>query len=171
MALVPQVVDAVSPIPVVAAGGIFDGRGIAAAFMLGAVGVNLGTRFLASKEAPISDEWKQAILRAQSEHAIKVDVLNDISPLPGTAGFHTVLRSLPTPFLDEWSAKREEAARERDRLRAHIVSTHQAGRQHATLLTAGQTAGGINEILPVADIMHRLMAEAEAVLSRAPRSN
>jgi nitronate monooxygenase/enoyl-[acyl-carrier protein] reductase II len=171
MALVPQVVDAVSPVPVVAAGGIFDGRGIAAAFMLGAVGVNLGTRFLASKEAPISDEWKQAILRAQSEHAIKVDVLNDISPLPGTAGFHTVLRSLPTPFLDEWSAKREEAARERDRLRAHIVSTHQAGRQHATLLTAGQTAGGINEILPVADIMHRLMAEAEAVLSRAPRSN
>ncbi|MGB6270858.1 MAG: nitronate monooxygenase, partial [Pseudolabrys sp.] len=50
MTLVPQVVDAVSPIPVVAAGGIFDGRGIAAALMLGAVGVNLGTRFLASKE-------------------------------------------------------------------------------------------------------------------------
>ena len=55
MALVPQVVDAVSPIPVVAAGGIFDGRGIAAALMLGAVGVNMGTRFLASKEAPISE--------------------------------------------------------------------------------------------------------------------
>ena len=53
MALVPQVVDAVSPIPVVAAGGIYDGRGIAAAFMLGAVGVNIGTRFLESKEAPL----------------------------------------------------------------------------------------------------------------------
>jgi nitronate monooxygenase/enoyl-[acyl-carrier protein] reductase II len=48
MALVPQVVDAVSPVPVVAAGGIFDGRGLAAAIMLGAVGVNVGTRFLAS---------------------------------------------------------------------------------------------------------------------------
>jgi enoyl-[acyl-carrier protein] reductase II len=52
MALVPQVVDAVSPIPVVAAGGIFDGRGIVAALMLGAVGVNLGTRFITSTEAP-----------------------------------------------------------------------------------------------------------------------
>ncbi len=168
MALVPQVVDAVSPIPVVAAGGIFDGRGIAAALMLGAVGVNLGTRFVASKEAPVSEEWKQAIAAAKSEDAIKVEVLNDISPLPGTAGFGTILRSLHTPFLDEWSAKREEACRDRDRLRGKILSTHQAGRQHETLLTSGQTAGGIKEILPVAEIMHRLVAETEAALSRAP---
>src|SRR4029079_12196132 len=125
MALVPQVVDAVSPIPVVAAGGIFDGRGIAAALMLGAVGVNRGARFLASKEAPISEEWKQAILRAQSEQAVKVEVLNDISPVPGPAGYGTVLRSLPTPSLEEGSAKRGEASRERDRLRQHLVSTHQ----------------------------------------------
>src|SRR5712692_5580062 len=143
MALVPQVVDAVSPIPVVAAGGIFDGRGIAAVLMLGAVGVNLGTRFLASQEAPIEDEWKQAILGARSEDTMKLDVLNDISPLPGTAGYRTVLRSLHTPFLDEWSAKREEARRERDRLRGQILSTHEACRQHETLLTAGQTVGGI----------------------------
>ena len=86
MALVPQVVDAVSPIPVVAADGIFDGRGIAAAFMLGAVGVNLGTRFLASEEAPIANEWKQAITGAQSEDAVKADFFNDIQPLPGTGG-------------------------------------------------------------------------------------
>ena len=169
MTLVPQVVDAVSPIPVVAAGGIFDGRGIAAAFMLGAVGVNMGTRFLASKEAPISEEWKRAIAAAQSEDAIKADVLNDIAPLPGTVGFGTVLRSLDTPFLNEWSAKRDEARRDRDRLRDHIMSTHQAGRQHETLLTAGQTAGGIKEILPVAEIMRRLIAETEAALSRAPK--
>ena len=70
MALVPQVVDAVSPVPVVAAGGIYDGRGIAAALMLGAVGVNMGTRFLASK-SPIDDDWKQAILEARSEDAVK----------------------------------------------------------------------------------------------------
>jgi nitronate monooxygenase/enoyl-[acyl-carrier protein] reductase II len=168
MALVPQVVDAVAPIPVVAAGGIYDGRGIAAALMLGAAGVNLGTRFVTSDEAPVSDEWKQAIARAQSEDAIKADVLNDIVPLAGTAGFGTVLRSLRTPFLEEWNAKREEARRERDRLREHVVSTHPAGRQHATLLTAGQTAGGIKEILPVAEIMRRLIAETEAALARAP---
>jgi nitronate monooxygenase/enoyl-[acyl-carrier protein] reductase II len=169
MALVPQVVDAVSPIPVVASGGIFDGRGIAAALMLGAAGVNLGTRFIASNEAPAPMEWKQAITAAQSEDAIKADVLNDISPLPGTAGFHTVLRSLHTSFLDEWSTKRDEACRERDRLRARIVSTTQAGRQHECLLTAGQTVGGIDEILSVGEITRRLMAEAEAALARAPQ--
>lgn len=166
MALVPQVVDAVSPIPVVAAGGIFDGRGIAAALMLGAVGVNLGTRFLASVESPIPHEWRQAIIAANSEDTMKAEVLNDISPLPGTAGYNTVLRSLHTRFLDEWSAKREEARRDRDRLRSQLVSTHQAGRQHETLLTAGQTAGGIKEILPVAEIMRRLIAETEAALLR-----
>jgi enoyl-[acyl-carrier protein] reductase II len=165
MALVPQVVDAVSPIPVVASGGIFDGRGIAAALMLGAVGVNLGTRFIASTEAPAPKEWKEAITAAQSEDAIKVEVINDISPLPGTAGFNTVLRSLHTAFLDEWSAKREQARRERDRLRALIVSTTQAGHQHECLLTAGQTVGGINEILSVNEIMRRLVAETEAALS------
>jgi nitronate monooxygenase/enoyl-[acyl-carrier protein] reductase II len=169
MALVPQVVDAVSPIPVVAAGGIFDGRGIAAAFMLGAVGVNMGTRFLASKEAPISDEWKQAVAGARSEDVIKADVLNDIVPLPGTVGFGTVLRSIETPFLNEWGAKREQARRDRDRLRDHIISTHQAGRQHETLLTAGQSAGGVREILPVAEIMRQLIAETEAALARAPK--
>src|SRR6266478_2553930 len=163
MTLVPQVVDAVSPIPVVAAGGIFDGRGIAAALMLGAVGVNLGTRFIASTEAPAPEEWKQAITAAKSEDAIKVDVLNDISPLPGTTGFHTVPRSLPTAFLDEWSGKRKEARRERDRLRGQIVSTTKAGRQHECVLWAGQTAGGINEVLSVGEIMRRLIAEAEAV--------
>jgi enoyl-[acyl-carrier protein] reductase II len=170
MTLVPQVVDAVSPIPVVAAGGIFDGRGIAAALMLGAVGVNLGTRFITSTEAPAPEEWKQAITGAKSEDAIKVDVLNDISPLPGTEGFHTVPRSLPTAFLDEWSGKREEARRDRDRLRGQIVSTTQAGRQHECVLWAGQTAGGINEILSVGEILRRLIAETEAALSRATES-
>ena len=169
MTLVPQVVDAVAPIPVVAAGGIFDGRGIAAALMLGAAGVNLGTRFIASTEAPAPKEWKQAITAAKSEDAIKVDVLNDISPIPGTKGFPTVPRSLPTAFLNEWTSKREEARRERDRLRGQIVSTTQAGRQHECVLWAGQTAGGINEILSVGAIMRRLIADTEATLWRAAK--
>jgi len=169
MTLVPQVVDAVSPIPVVAAGGIFDGRGVAAALMLGAVGVNIGTRFLASQEAPIEPEWKQAILAAQSEDTTKLDLLNDIRPLPGTGGYGTVLRSLHTSFMDEWGAKREEARRERDRLWAEIGSLTRAGRRHEALLTAGQSAGAIKEILPVAEIMRRLIAETEAALARAPK--
>jgi enoyl-[acyl-carrier protein] reductase II len=168
MALVPQVVDAVSPIPVVAAGGIFDGRGIAAAFMLGAVGVNIGTRFLASREAPIDDAWKAAIAAAQSEDAVKVDVLNDIQPLPGTGGYGTVLRSLHTPFMDEWSSKRDEASRQREQLWAEIQARGRAGRRHEVLLTAGQTSGGIKTIQPLAEILRQLTEDASAHLSRAP---
>jgi nitronate monooxygenase/enoyl-[acyl-carrier protein] reductase II len=169
MALVPQVVDVVSPISVVAAGGIFDGRGIAAALMLGAVGVNMGTRFLASTEAPIEDAWKAAIVLAQSEDAGKVEVLNDIQPLPGTGGYGTVLRSLHTPFMDEWGSKREEARRERQRLCMEIQARAQTGRRHETLLTAGQTSGGIKEILPVAAIIRKLTEDAEAALSKVWR--
>src|SRR5207247_6956483 len=141
----PEVVAAVSPIPVVAAGGIRDGCGIAGALMSGSVGVNFGTRFIASTEASAHDGWKQAIPAVKSEDAIKVDVLNDISPLPGTVGFHTVLRSLHTAFVDEWRAKREAAGRDRGRLREQIVSTNQAGRPHEHPRTAGQPAGGSNQ--------------------------
>src|SRR5215211_5461272 len=138
--------------------------------MLGAVGVNLGTRFLASPEAPIADEWKKAITTAQSEYANKAEVLNDILPLPGTAGYGTVLRSLPTSFLSEWSSKREEAQQECDRLREQIMLKTREGRRHEMLLTAGQTAGGIKEVLPVTEIIRQLVAEAEAALSNVPAS-
>lgn len=167
MVLVPQVVDAVSPIPVVAAGGIFDGRGLAAALMLGALGVNLGTRFLASEEAPIEGEWKEAIVSANSEDTVRVDVLNDIRPLPGTAGYGTVLRSLRTPFVDKWHGRREEARIDHDRLWAEMTAAAHSSRRHEFLLTAGQTAGGIPEVLPLADIMQKIMVDAEAALSRA----
>ena len=153
LVLVPQVVDAVRPIPVVAAGGIFDGRGLAAALVLGAHGVNVGTRFLASEEAPVPDGYKQAILSALSEDAIKVDVLDDIMPLPGTAGYGTVQRVLRTPFIEEWQAKREEARRQAVRLQQRIAEAAQAGAIHELLPTAGQTAGGIEEVLPAAEIV------------------
>ena len=65
MALVPQVVDAVEKIPVIAAGGIGDGRGIAAAFMLGAKGVQMGTCFVATKESQVHENYKQCIIKAK----------------------------------------------------------------------------------------------------------
>jgi nitronate monooxygenase/enoyl-[acyl-carrier protein] reductase II len=170
LALVPQVVDAVAPIPVVAAGGIFDGRGLAAALVFGAAGVNLGTRFLASPEAPIETGWQQAILDARSEDAIKADALNAISPLPGEAGFGTVLRSLRTPFLDEWNPRLDEARAQRDRLQAEFAAAAERGRRYEFLATAGQTAGGVKDVLPVAAIIAGLIAEAEAALDHAQRA-
>jgi NAD(P)H-dependent flavin oxidoreductase YrpB (nitropropane dioxygenase family) len=77
---------------------------------------------------------------------------------------------LHTPFLDEWGAKREQAGRERERLWTEIQARARAGRRYEMLLTAGQTSGGIKEILPVAEIIRRLTAEAEALLSRGPWS-
>jgi enoyl-[acyl-carrier protein] reductase II len=103
--LLPQVVDAVRPLPVVAAGGIADGRGLAAALVLGAAGVNIGTRFLASVEAPIPLGWKHRIVEAEAQDTVKVEVWNDISPVPGSRGVwyrhprptHAVHRHLATP--------------------------------------------------------------------------
>jgi enoyl-[acyl-carrier protein] reductase II len=80
MALVPQVADAVDPIPVLAAGGVADGRGLAAALVLGAQGANVGTRFLASHEASADEAWKQSILEARSQDAVRFEAWKEISP-------------------------------------------------------------------------------------------
>jgi nitronate monooxygenase/enoyl-[acyl-carrier protein] reductase II len=167
MVLVPQVVDAVRPIPVVAAGGIFDGRGLAAALMLGAAGVNVGTRFLAAREATISDGYKQAIIAAASQDAVKFDALNDLLPSPGTKGYGTVLRSLRTPFIDELQTQRELARRDAERLIGVLRAAIQAGKVHEVMPTAGQTAGGIHEVLSVSEIVQRMISEAEMALAAA----
>jgi len=167
MVLVPQVVDAVHPLPVVAAGGIFDGRGLAAALMLGAVGVNVGTRFLATREATISDQYKLAILAAASEDAVRFDALNDLLPSPGTKGYRTALRSVRTPFIDELQAQPELARRDREHLLELLRMSIQAGNVHEVMPTAGQTAGGIHDIVPASEIIQRMVSEAEMALARA----
>ncbi len=167
-ALLPQVVDAVSPIPVLAAGGIAEGRGIAAAMILGAKGVNMGTRFLASKEATISDDWKQAILAAQSEDAVKAEIWKDIFPPPGEGSFDVVPRALLTQFIEQWQQQREEARQESETLMSEVIAAVQQGRMFDKIPFTGQSAGMINEILPAAEIIRRLIAEAEEALTKAP---
>ena len=165
LVLIPQVVDAVSPVPVVAAGGIADGRGLAAALVLGAQGVNLGTRFLASIEAPISDNWKQAILRAESQDAVKVEFWNDIFPVSGQA-YQVIPRALSSPFIMEWQNRREVAKQEAKRLQIEVVSAIEQGRVGDLFPFTGQTTGQIKDILPAAEIVHRLVNEAEVALKR-----
>ena len=106
LSLVPQVVDAVRPVPVVAAGGIADGRGIAAAVTLGAAGVNLGSRFLASAESPVGDRWKKALVTYPSEDWIQARFINAMNPNPGTLGYRTRLRLLRTEFVERWRRER-----------------------------------------------------------------
>ena len=164
LALVPQVVDAVKPVPVVAAGGIADGRGVAAALLLGAAGVNVGTRFLATHEAPISDAWKRAILDAKAEDAVRVDVLNDIMPNPGAMGYGTVLRLLRSPFIQQWSGKRDEARRQANQLLNQLMALTQEGRIGEAFPAAGQSAGMVRELLPAGEVVRRLMEEAREAL-------
>ena len=163
-ALIPQVVDAVRPLPVVAAGGIADGRGLAAALVLGAEGINVGTRFLASEEAPIGLAWKRSIVDAASEDAIRVEVLNDIMPMPGSFGYGTVLRSLRSSFIDTWNERRTEARKQSDRLLGQLLELTQQGRIGEALPAAGQSAGLIRDIVPAGEIVRRIVEDARLAL-------
>lgn len=167
MALIPQVVDAVVPIPVLAAGGVADGRGLAAALVLGAQGANVGTRFLASEEASADDKWKQAILHTESEEVVRFEVFNEILPSRSDRAYETVPRVMRTVFVEEWQGRPEAARRESERLRAELMSAIKERRPHELLPFTGQTAGIIRDILPAAEIVRKMVAEAEQALERA----
>ena len=167
MALIPQVVDAVFPIPVLAAGGVADGRGLAAALVLGAQGANVGTRFLASEEASADDKWKQAILHTESEEVVRFEVFNEILPSRSDRAYETVPRVMRTVFVEEWQGRPEAARRESERLRAELMSAIKERRPHELLPFTGQTAGIIRDILPAAEIVRKMVAEAEHALGRA----
>lgn len=168
MALVPQVVSAVSPVPVAAAGGIADGRGLAAALVLGAQGVNIGTRFLASAEANVSDDWKRRILDSSSEDAVKVEFANEIFPPPSReGGYGSLPRVLRTPFVEEWNRRRDEVGRESERLSGELMAALRQGHAHELVPFTGQTAGMIHEVLPAGETLRQIVADAEEALRRA----
>ena len=168
MALIPQVVDAVAPTPVVAAGGIADGRGLAAALVLGAQGVNVGTRFVASDEAAVAEDWKGDILSSHSEDAVRVEFANEVFPPPSReGGYETFPRVLRTPFVDHWNLRRDEARREAEHLREDVMAAVGLGRAHELVPFTGQTAGMIRAVLPAGEIVRTMVAEAEAALMAA----
>jgi enoyl-[acyl-carrier protein] reductase II len=167
LALVPQVVDAVAPVPVLAAGGIADGRGLAAALVLGAQGVNIGTRFLASTEAEVPDAYKRAIVAAGSEDAVKVNFAAEVFPPPDEGGFQTVPRALRTEFVDRGNADPGAVAAARERIGGELEQSVREGRGHELVPFAGQTAGLISSIEPAGEIVRGLVQGAEAALAAA----
>jgi enoyl-[acyl-carrier protein] reductase II len=166
MALVPQVVDAVAPIPVLAAGGVADGRGLAAALVLGAAGANVGTRFLASKEASAPEAWKRRILDVESEDVVRFEAWSAIMP-PSEAGYDVVPRVIRSDFVAEWEHRPEEARRQADRLRSDIMGSIERGTPHELTPFAGQSAGLVRDVLPAAEIVSSMVSETEAALARA----
>ena len=165
LSLIPQVVDAVSPVPVVAAGGIADGRGIAAAATLGASGVNLGSRFLASAESPVGERWKKALVTHPSEDWIQSRFINAMNPNPGTLGYRTRLRLLRTEFVERWEAKADQVEVDPAPVLAELSEAVAAGDKEALLVVGGQSAGLIRSIEPAAAIVRALVLETRAALA------
>lgn len=158
MALVPQVCDAVN-IPVIAAGGICDGRSVAAAFMLGACGVQLGTRFLTAFECSISRVYKDKVLKAKDTSTI----------VTGKRLGHPV-RSLKTPFSRDYFKAEYSDISDEDleqlavgSLRAAVVD----GDEKKGCYLAGQISGMVNREQSSKDIIEEIFRETEAVLKGA----
>jgi enoyl-[acyl-carrier protein] reductase II len=156
MALVPQVVDGVQ-IPVVAAGGIGDGRGLVAALVLGAQGVQIGTRFVCSEECIAHPGYKEKIVQAGERSTV----------VSGQSTGHP-MRCLPNRLTRQF-AEMEKSGASKEELESLGMNKYYQGVIEGDLeggtLLAGQIAGLIKEIKPVKVIMDEIMAEAEAIIA------
>ncbi len=158
-ALVPQAIDAVSPTPVIAAGGIADGRGLAAALAMGAIGVWCGTAFLVSKEANQPDLQKQRVLAAGDEDT-KITRLYS----------GKTMRNITNPLIEAWEASDIKAlpmGLQGLLIQDLVYSARQAGREDLLMNAAGQASGLLTRIRPAADILHDMVAEAAEILGRS----
>ena len=160
MALVPQVIDAVD-VPVVAAGGIADGRQMAAAFALGACGVQVGTCLLASAECPIHDNYKQAILKAKD---------SDTTVTGRSIG--GPVRVLKNKMAREYLALEKRGATLEELEKVTLGGLRRAvfdgDMDHGSVM-AGQVAGMLHEIRPLRQIFEELYSGGKAVLEAADR--
>lgn len=156
MALVPQVVDAVEKIPVIAAGGIGDGRGIAAAFMLGAKGVQMGTAFVATKESQVHENYKQCIIKAKD-----ID-----TRVTGRTTGHPV-RALRNQMTKEYLKKEAEGASFEELELLTLGSLRRAVQEGDTRngsMMAGQIAGLVKEELSCKELIDKLVKETDALM-------
>ena len=159
--LVPQVVDAVD-LPVVAAGGIGDGRGLAAALALGAEGVLMGTRFLATREAPIPDGWKRAILDAGGGDTVRTsipDLAQEAAwPAPVAA------RAIRNAFVERWLGREEELRGLGRSVGDRLAEARSRDDPEEMNLLAGEVVGLIHDLPSARDVLERVVREAEGLL-------
>ena len=157
MCLVPQVVDAVS-IPVIAAGGIADGRGIAASFMLGAEGVQVGTRFLAAEECKIHENYKKLVLEAKDTDSI----------VTGRFTGHPC-RGVKTKFAKSLLTFEKEGGSPEEFEKITVGSLRKAavdGNIDEGTFLCGAIAGMVNKVQPAKEIVEEMFSEAEKLLGR-----
>lgn len=161
MALIPQVVDTAAPTPVVAAGGIADGRGVAAAFCLGAVGAWVGTAFLATEEANIHPQLKERIVEATDEDTRVTRVFSG-----------KTMRNVTNQFIEAWEARNLQAlpmGLQGLLVSDFVYAAKEAGRTDLIMNAAGQAAGMLKEIKPARQLLEEMVEQAVDVLkNRVP---
>jgi len=163
MPLVAQAVEAVN-VPVVAAGGLYDGRGLAASLALGAVGVWMGTRFIASNEAHAGGLYRETIVKATDEDTVRTRCYSG-----------KPMRVQKNPYVADWESRPADI----QPFPQQAMLSTQAGVMGGiggqiegldpdkSCFAMGQSAGGVHEVLPAGEIVRRLIAEAEMALATA----
>ena len=158
LALVPQVVDAVK-VPVVAAGGIVDGRGVVAALALGAQGAVIGTRFIATPEATAARQYREALVRAEQDETVRTRCYSG-----------KPLRALKNPYIAEHEADPRKMRPFPEQLvlssqRNVMAYWNAEADPEKTCFPAGQGVGGFHDVKPAGDVLRDIVAHAEAVLA------
>jgi NAD(P)H-dependent flavin oxidoreductase YrpB (nitropropane dioxygenase family) len=159
--IVRQVAKAVSPIPVVAAGGFADGAGLAAALALGASAVLLGTRFLAADEAPVDQHWRDAVLASDGHDTVVTTIADTYTgrDWPGARA-----RIQRTRFVEEWLGREPELRRFRADVRERLIRADEVGDADYAITWLGQSAGLIDSVMPAASIVLGIVEDAEELL-------
>lgn len=158
MALMENVLSAVTTVPVLVAGGISDGRAIAAAILMGADGVQMGSRFLVTKECPAHDKAKAAIVAATDTDSVTTGYSRNMG-----------VRCLSNPFTDKYT-EREISGCPKEELMQMATGTNRMGilegdTENGTVM-CGQSLNVINDIPTCAEVMERMMGEAKAAIAR-----
>jgi NAD(P)H-dependent flavin oxidoreductase YrpB (nitropropane dioxygenase family) len=159
--LVPMMVKAVAPLPVLCAGGIADGRGLAAALALGAEGALLGTRLLATTEAPLHPNFKQAIVKSDGHDTVLTEIPDLASQRvwPGAMS-----RAQRNKFIERWAGREWAIRQNASEIGKQVAAARAAGDIDNATLSFGQDAGLIDSIESVRDVVRNIVNEAEQII-------
>jgi nitronate monooxygenase len=159
---VPQVVDAVPGVPVAAAGGIADGRGLAAALALGAAGVAMGTRFVASREADTSEGVRRRIVQAGASDTVLTEVFDIAMRIPWPEGIAG--RAIRSSFSDRWHGREDDLRANLGSLDPAVKEALQRRDPNVGPVYAGEVSGLVRGVESAGEIVRRVIAEAESVI-------
>jgi len=162
-ALVRAVADAVAPLPVIAAGGIADGRGLAAALLLGAEGALVGTRFFAAEESLGHPAAKACIVAAHGDDTLRTTVFDVVRHIDWPAPYTG--RALGNAFAQRWHGRESALAAELESEASRYAAAAQAGDYENAVVFAGEAVDLIDAVEPAEAILRRMMAEAEGELA------